>query len=107
MSSVKFYNPFDFIIKAAEKIKPDIKCFIQFDPTLPCPPFGETCFCDNGDIIVSVGTKLKIEDALEILAHELAHVIVGQFHNHDEKWENVFEQIRKNYEEISMKELEK
>ena len=39
-------------------------------------------------------------DAVEIFAHELAHVAVGVGHAHDAVWEKAFDDIREEYNRI-------
>ena len=39
-------------------------------------------------------------DAVEVLAHELAHVAVGIEHDHDEVWQEAFDKIFEEYNRI-------
>jgi Zn-dependent peptidase ImmA (M78 family) len=100
---IKFYNPFQDIINAAKFISPKLKCIIQFDPKLANGdnyPHGETLFQKDKSIIISVSSKLSVENALEVLAHELAHAIVGYDDKHGYKWKRVFNKIHKEYIKI-------
>ena len=42
----------------------------------------------------------SINEAGDILCHELAHVAVGFGHDHDEAWEEAYNAIYKRYEQI-------
>lgn len=44
---------------------------------------------------------------METLAHELAHVIVGPNHDHDEKWEEVFDNIFNEYNRYGKEKYKK
>ncbi len=62
--------------------------------------FGLTDFGDDGSVVVFVRADLRVTDAGEILAHELARVAVGVDHDHDEAWEEAFEAIFNEYHRI-------
>jgi len=98
--SVVFYNPLQSIIDAAIKVSPDIDCIIQFDPRMGngenAPPYGETAF-DTDATIVSINGNIPISVSLEILAHELAHVIARENADHGDKWEATFQGILNEY----------
>jgi len=100
-------NPFDVIIKAVEELYPSTYALIQFNPELRGIEYGE-CGCtnfpknSNEEILIDISTNIPFEHMVEILAHELAHVIVGicEKDDHGEKWQNVFEAIHVKYEEL-------
>ena len=62
--------------------------------------FGYTIFTDDGEIAVFVSCDIPVVSAVEILAHELAHVAVGAEEDHGEKWEAAFEAIFQEYNRI-------
>ena len=62
--------------------------------------WGYTVFTDDGEVAVFVSCDLKVMDAVEVLAHELAHVAVGAAEDHGEKWEAAFEAIFQEYNRI-------
>ena len=62
--------------------------------------YGVTDFLDNNEIIIYIDPQLSVENAVEILAHELSHVVAGIENAHNEKWEEVFENIHKEYDRI-------
>lgn len=62
--------------------------------------WGYTVFTDDGEIAVFISCDLKVTDAVEILAHELAHVAVGAAEDHGEKWEAAFDAIFQEYNRI-------
>lgn len=64
------------------------------------PVYGLTDFGDDGTVSVFVKPSLEVADAVEILAHELAHVAVGIEHDHDEVWQEAFNKIFDEYNRI-------
>lgn len=62
--------------------------------------WGYTVFTDDGEIAVFISCDLKVMDAVEILAHELAHVAVGAAEDHGDKWEAAFDAIFQEYNRI-------
>lgn len=63
--------------------------------------YGMTEYDDKEDFYyVSVTPEIKVLDATEILAHELAHCAVGVEHNHDEVWEKSFDDLFNEYNRI-------
>lgn len=98
---ITFDNPWQKIIDAAENVKQGIDCYIQIDPELECPPFGETCWIDSGEVAISLAGGVTIEQSLEILAHELAHVIAGESAEHGMEWESAFQAILEQYNKIA------
>lgn len=99
--SIIFHNPFQKVIDAAIKVYPELECIIQFDPRLECPPYGETWWSSevNEIPVISISSELTIENSLEILAHELAHVIAGLEADHNDEWKHIFSKIHRQYNE--------
>lgn len=64
------------------------------------PVCGLVDFADDGSVAVFVKPSLEVSDAVEILAHELAHVAVGVEHDHDEVWQEAFDKIFEEYNRI-------
>lgn len=63
--------------------------------------YGLTNFEDDGNITVLVSGVLPVLDCAEILAHELAHIMVGFEQEHNEKWEKAFDDIQTEYMRIT------
>lgn len=61
---------------------------------------GLTSWNEDGTIDVDISAKLTVADAVEILAHELAHVAAGENEGHGEKWEQAFDAIRAEFNRI-------
>lgn len=84
---------------------PDKECEIYWEPQIRDeedgkPVHGLTDFADDGSVAVFVKPSLEVADAVEILAHELAHVAVGIEHDHDEVWQEAFDKIFEEYNRI-------
>lgn len=96
-------DPFSIVWKAFKKLYPDKNCKCFLVPEIESDEneaFGCTEFWEDGNIVVFVKATLSICDAAEILAHELAHVAVGENEGHGEAWEKAFDDIHKEYERI-------
>lgn len=61
---------------------------------------GLTSFNEDGTIDVDIDALLPVADAVEILAHELAHVAAGENEGHGEKWEQAFDAIHAEFDRI-------
>ena len=84
---------------------PDKDCEIYWEPQIRDeedgkPVYGLTDFADDGSVAVFVKPSLEVANAVEILAHELAHVAVGVEHDHDEVWQEAFDKIFEEYNRI-------
>lgn len=102
---ITFWNPFDDILHAAQRVHKDIDVKIQFDEHMRRFLFwgrwGETFFPnDSSTPVITISANLPYKHCLEILAHELAHVIVGVDTGHGNKWQKCFEEIHKEYSNI-------
>ena len=102
-------DPFAIVWLAFKELYPDKECKCFYEPAIrPDTDGGEvyglTDFdVETGEITVFVKSTLSIEDATEILAHELAHVAVGIEQDHNEVWEHAFDAIFEKYNEIGDK----
>lgn len=88
-----------------KKLYPDKECEIYWEPQIRDeedgkPVYGLTDFADDGSVAVFVKPSLEVADAVEVLAHELAHVAVGIEHDHDEVWQEAFDKIFEEYNRI-------
>ena len=98
-------DPFSLIYQAFERIFQEKQCEIWWgmpdDVKEGERAYGVTNFPDDGTApTVFVSPDYPVSQQAEILAHELAHVAVGQVHEHDEVWDGAFEQIQKEYKRI-------
>ena len=59
--------------------------------------FGSTTFGDDGTTEICVSGNIKVSDAAEVFAHELAHLAAGVNAEHGDEWEDAFERIYRNY----------
>lgn len=96
---------FSIVWQAFKNLYPDKDCQVYWEPQIRDeedgkPVYGLTDFGDDGTVSVFVKPSLEAADAVEILAHELAHVAVGIEHDHDEVWQEVFDKIFDEYNRI-------
>lgn len=98
-------DPFALVWQAFKNLYPDKDCEVNWYPDLPPaddgnPAHGATDFGEDGTVRVFVDTSLRVNDAVEILAHELAHVAVGIDGEHGDAWEAAFDAIFREYSRI-------
>lgn len=89
-------NPFEIVIDVGNIMYPNIKAIIQFNPDIKecgCTTFPD----DNTTPIIDISTNIPFDAMIETLAHEIAHLVAGIEHGHDEVWEKVFADIHENY----------
>lgn len=102
-------DPFAIVYKAFKNLYPGKDCKIQWAAELKdeegIPVFGVTTFrrtAEKTDVFVSVDPGLQVWDAIEVLAHELAHVAIFPEHqDHDRKWEETVDAIFEEYNRVS------
>lgn len=104
-NTVFINDPFTMVYEAFGNLYPDKHCICQWAPKIRAdedgsPVLGLTNFGEDGEINVYISSSLKVEDAMDILAHELAHVAVGIDHDHDEVWEKAYDDIFDEYNRI-------
>ena len=97
-------SPFEMLAEAFKRLYPDVEYKAFIDPyIIPAEgnkkAYGLTDF-DDGNITIYIDSELKIVDAIEIFAHELAHAAVGVEHDHDEAWESAFDALFEEYNKI-------
>lgn len=95
-------NCMELMLEVAREIKPDISAKVYFTSAIPWngesnEAVGCTVFPDDGSVPhIQIHTGCTIEGSCEVLAHELAHVIVGTDAEPDEhgpKWKAMFDMI--------------
>ena len=70
------------------------------------PVLGFTLFPDDGGLpVIYVSAVLPFNNVVEVVAHEMAHVIAGQDEEHNEEWEQAFADIHLLYGEIYEKRM--
>lgn len=96
---------FAIVYMAFKHLYPDKQCLIQWVPEIEKDEkghevYGLTTFADDGNVYVDILAKLNVIDAVEILAHELAHVAVGDKAGHGKEWQDAFDDLDKEYNRI-------
>ena len=91
-------DPFVRVYEVFRQLYPDKDCRCFWTDDLE-DAYGVTQFYDDSRSIpeIFISTDLPVKHAVEILAHELAHVAVGADADHGESWENAFEAIHREY----------
>ncbi len=98
-------DPFALVWTAFANLYPDKEFVAYWDPMIRdaedgTPVFGLTDFSEDMTPAVFVKPSLDVNNAVEIFAHELAHVAVGVEHEHDDAWDDAFEAIFREYNRI-------
>ena len=105
MSHLIFENcPFAMLDIAFKRLFPNVKYTARYDVDIKDADgdkaYGLTNFSTDGEIAIYVDADLKIQDAVEIFAHELAHAGVGSEHGHDDIWQDAFDALFDEYNKI-------
>jgi hypothetical protein len=91
-----FFDPVRLVLEVSECLWPEMECTVQYVSGLHDgeDAYGATDFPDDGSTPrIQIDTCTPIEAAVEILAHELAHVAAGPDAEHGEDWERAFDAI--------------
>lgn len=107
MSKVFANDPFARVTKYFHLLYPDKKyhCFWtenNIEAEDGETAYGMTAFpCEGSDESavpeILISAELPVKHAVEVFAHELAHVAVGVEEGHGEAWERAFERIHNAY----------
>jgi hypothetical protein len=97
---------FAMVYQAFHNLWPEKECEIFWEPNIRededgRKPYGLTDFAPDGTVWVFDTPDMNVRDAVEILAHELAHVAVGVDVDHGKEWEDAFEAIFQEYNRIA------
>lgn len=96
-------NPFEIVTEIIEELYPGIECDIYIGNQLTDgkETFGCTLFPDDKNEIpvIEVHYSLNLENATEVLVHELAHVIAGEKADHNDEWEKVFKHLHTKFQQ--------
>ena len=95
MESPFINDMFAMVYKAFKNLYPDKEAECQWQPIIP-----KNEHADDGSIYVDISANLRVVDAVETLAHELAHVAVGAREAHGEAWEKAFDAIHNEFDRI-------
>lgn len=94
-------NPYELMMRLAKKRYPKIKAQVIFTNDLPKynkkKVKGYTLFRPKEIPLIGINVSCSVERSLEVLAHELAHVVVGYSNKHNAKWNKVFNQIHEDW----------
>lgn len=103
------FDPFAYVYQAFKNLYPGKECKCLFSDNLTDDNgekvFGITEFQDDGSVIVLISLNLSIVDAIEVLAHELAHVAMGVEEEHGQKWKDCFDAIYDEYDKITSEDF--
>lgn len=104
-------NPFDVLFEAIKKVN-DIDAMLMITTKEQCDGnWGFVQRDKNETYLIGIAAELSLQDALEIIAHEAAHIMAKshdkpETEQHDREWNFWFENIQKEYMEMC-KKLEK
>lgn len=94
-------DPFQAVISAVHALYPDAVAAVQWVEGLHAEQgaWGCTEFdaLPPGVALISLDASMPVSAAVEVLAHELAHVIAGPDAEHGPEWEQAFSAIHAEY----------
>lgn len=91
-------NPISELEAAARDAFPAIDCDVTFAVFPDDGPYGQTLWPDDGGrVVVQVAVGIPLEAVVEVMAHELAHVVAGADAEHGQEWEAAFDAIHRAY----------
>lgn len=97
-------SPFDILDKAFRNLYPNKEyvayVLAEVEDEDGERAYGFTRFEEGKIPIIAISAELRIKDAIEIFAHELAHVAVGEEEGHGEQWNFQFDRLCEEYERI-------
>lgn len=97
-------SPFEILDESFRNLYPKKEYKACFEPELEDEKgntvYGFTQFNDGETPVIAISAELTIKDAVEIFAHELAHVAAGAGAGHGKKWKQEFEKIFHEYHRI-------
>lgn len=102
-------DPFSLVFQAFKKLYPQKDCECYWKAELEPDEDGHnvlglTTYTDDGRIYIDISVRIPVMDAVEIFAHELAHVAAGPQEEHGKAWEDAFDAIHSEYNRASQEE---
>lgn len=91
-------DPFAMVAMAFEQLYPGLDYEAHWEPEIRpsedgCEVYGLTDFGADGVVRIFITPHIPVNDAVEVFAHELAHVAAGIEHEHDALWGDIFDAI--------------
>lgn len=109
-------DPFEILFEAINNLYPKIECDIQVDPNIKAPVrlFGKrlwgicgyTLFPDDGSMPeVRVSAHIPYVRVVEIIGHEVAHVVAGTKAGHGAEWRQAFDAIKQEFDRLTREKV--
>jgi hypothetical protein len=106
-------QPFDLVLQAVNELYPGFDVSISFLPeeefakyVKDSAAYGVTLFEVNLPPLILINAMTPAMHCVEIIAHEVAHVVAGLRAGHGKKWWKEFENIYEKYCELHSKVCE-
>lgn len=97
-------SPFDILDKAFHNLYPEKTYKACIDPNMTDEKgelvYGYTQFVKDDVPVIAISADLSIKNAVEVFAHELAHVAAGEGEGHSKIWEKEFDKIYDEYHRV-------
>lgn len=101
LSMIKIvHDPVQLVLDIVQKKYPQASALVSFVDSAECDRrncVGYTVFHRRRVPVVHVSVHAPYYGVVEVLAHELAHVVIGRDSGHGRKWKEVFEYIASEY----------
>lgn len=94
--------------QAFNNVYPGKNVEVYWNLSIPQPEEGHVCgvtsFCEdqygNEFAVIDIDPTLRVVDAVEVLAHEFAHVAAGKRIDHGDEWAAAYDAIHAEYDRI-------
>lgn len=94
-AKISFLPPSRFKAELDSKIKDG--AVVEENPDDAC---GFTYFDGDKTPVIAIHSEVPTDASIEIIAHEVAHVVAGKNEGHGAKWEEIFNTIHLEYTKV-------
>ena len=109
MNSPFLNDMLSIVGQAFNNVYPGKTVEVYWNLSIPQPETGHVCgvtsFCEdqygNEFAVIDIDPTLRVVDAVEVLAHEFAHVAAGEKVDHDDAWAAAYDAIHDEYDRIT------
>lgn len=95
-TNIQYQDPFQAVLTAFARLYPGVRCAVRWVDGLHEEEgaWGRTHF-DEDSPLIELDGNCPVAGAVDVLCHELAHVVVGYEAGHGDLWRLVYETLVK------------
>jgi hypothetical protein len=97
---VEYEDPIRTVVDIFERLYPSNEVTINFVQGMyeEVQAYGETFFPDNGSSpVISIDVSMPLIGVVDVISHELSHVVMGKGKAHCKEWEEIFNRINNEF----------